>query len=270
MQASRKPWISPAPEAQQVLHFVTEEDRQRSVSAYVAQVSRDAARAAREVSRAQQPGSPQIVEVKIRNLDLFRALLDDVTVAADEEHLVADAACTEGPAAVVLHPEDPHDRKANTIGPPPASIAMLDMAPLQIECAMPEGDEHTAEELREKQADIDALADHAELFVAWFMERNLRTLTGVGSRKAKLDTLDWILAPDIDGDVMLRDGSRRVPVFTDKVPLSFTWCCKLFGLSRERYVDGLRAEIAGAIEHLEKPHHKETFRLMLAKLGENQ
>ena len=82
--------------------------------------------------------------------------------------------------------------------------------------------------------------------------------------------MDWILAPDIDGEVLLRDGSRRVPVFTDKVPLSFTWCCKLFGLSRERYVDGLREEIASAMQHVHKPHQKETFSLMLAKLGESQ
>lgn len=244
--------IPPAPEAQRVLHFVTEDQRQTSVAAYRAQLRRDAARVARAATKAQQPPKPVVIEVCIRNRSLFEALVDDDAVAL----LNASVAPTD-PTPSQPKPEQQHRQEA-------------DIAALEAALAKPEGDEYSPEKLKEKREHIEAIADHPELFVAWFLERNLRVLSGVGSRRAKLETLDWILAPDIDGEVLLRDGSRRVPVFTDKVPLSFTWCCKLFGLSRERYVDGLREEIASAMQHVHKPHQKETFSLMLAKLGESQ
>lgn len=125
----------------------------------------------------------------------------------------------------------------------------------------------TPEELAQKAIDIEWIADRAEAFVAWILERNIEMLSAIGNPKEKVSVLEWVFAPDQDGDVLLRDGVTRVPLFTDRLPFSFQWCCKVFGLSPERFQHALLESLETASQQ-PQIRRKQTFGFLLSAAKE--
>jgi len=78
----------------------------------------------------------------------------------------------------------------------------------------------------------DIVSLHSAMF-----EENLKALAAKGNPMEKLDILEWMFEPDFVGEVIRRTphGDRRVFVFTDQVPFSFAFCCKLQGHDPEKY-----------------------------------
>jgi hypothetical protein len=111
-------------------------------------------------------------------------------------------------------------------------------------------------DLAEKAADIDWIADRADLFVGWYLERNLEMLSSVGNPEEKKTIIEWIFAPDVQGEVLVPRGDQQIwlPVFADRIPFSCQWCCKAVGYSAERLRDAVLEALVVARSRVQAKH----------------
>lgn len=102
---------------------------------------------------------------------------------------------------------------------------------------------------KEKQQHIAWIADRAEAFIGYVLDRALEALASAGNATEKADILEWMFASDIYGQEIFeeKDGERIRTIFSVDVPMSFQWCCKVFGLRP----DVLQEHVLGALKHAE-------------------
>lgn len=79
------------------------------------------------------------------------------------------------------------------------------------------------------------------------LENSLKALAGRGNPTQKMEILDWIFEPDFVGTVQ-RNG-RDVPVYSDHVPFTFAFCCKLERMNPEVIQDFLLSVMPAAVKH---------------------
>lgn len=205
--------VPPAPEAQGVLSFITDEEKRLSVLAYTIRINRILNRGQTKSKKAQS----QEIIISVDQLSL------PLVTRSETE---------------ILH-RDPLEEDETYYSVQPGL------------------DDET-----EKAANINWIADHADQFVGWYLERNFEMLSSVGNPMEKLSIIEWIFAPDRDGEVLLPDGKTWVPLHTVQLPFSFQWCCKAVGLSPERYQDALLEALLVAQDRV-KAKHKPKFEALL-------
>lgn len=130
-------------------------------------------------------------------------------------------------------------------------------------------DEALPDSNAEKVRDIEWLADHASEFVGWYLERNFEMLSSVGNAAEKQTILEWIFAPDFEGD-FVEEGGRQIrtkAIYRDKVPFSFVWCCKAVGFDPDRMRDALIDTIRGAMSKV-TPRHRTAYTAILKEAEE--
>ena len=126
-----------------------------------------------------------------------------------------------------------------------------------------EDDEFSCSE-EEKQEHVAWLADRPEQFVGYVLDQAFDVLAGIGNAREKAHIIEWMFAADIHGYLHYveevpsdDDGApggkvERVqltrPIFSVDVPMTFQWCCKVFGLRADavqaRVLDALKDAIA--------------------------
>ena len=123
---------------------------------------------------------------------------------------------------------------------------VLDKDPLVAADADPylDVDSNTAEELKQKAIDVEWMADRADQFLEWLLQRNLRFLTTRGNAVEKKSVIEWIFAPEIDGTVIDyrsngRGTGRELPLVTANLPFSFEWICRAIELDCDHLRHGL-------------------------------
>lgn len=92
----------------------------------------------------------------------------------------------------------------------------------------------------------EILAAHSVL-----LEGSIKALAAKGNPKEKLEILEWIFEPDYIGTVVktTADGHPRiVHVFTESIPWSFAFCCKLEGQDPDFWRKFLLAEMPEAVK----------------------
>lgn len=65
------------------------------------------------------------------------------------------------------------------------------------------------------------------------LEQSLRALAGRGNAIQKQEILDWIFEPDFVGTTT-RNG-REIPVYTNQIPWSFAFCCRMERMDPETF-----------------------------------
>lgn len=102
--------------------------------------------------------------------------------------------------------------------------------------------------------------DRAEQFVGYVIDQAIETLASIGNARGKLETIEWMFAPDIVGHYIetVRGMDCKVPLFAHYKPMTFQWCCRVHGLSPERFqtavLEALR--VAEADTRLREEHGK--------------
>lgn len=119
----------------------------------------------------------------------------------------------------------------------------------------------------EKRECIQYMADRADLFTVWFIDRSFDCLASVGNVEGKIETLQWIFAPTFDGEVLSRDGTHRIPVLNSHVPFTFRWFCRLLGLDVSRFQEALIDAIQDAQCNV-KPDRRHSFDKLLCAAKE--
>jgi hypothetical protein len=89
------------------------------------------------------------------------------------------------------------------------------------------------------------------------LEESIRALSAKGNPNEKLEILEWIFEPDYIGTVVkpTADGhSRIVHVFTNAIPWSFAFCCKLEGHDPDFWRKFLRSQMPEAVKRFYVVH----------------
>jgi hypothetical protein len=99
------------------------------------------------------------------------------------------------------------------------------------------GDEQFACGEQEKAEIINWFADRAEQFIGYVIDQAVEALASIGNAQEKAHILQWMFAADIHGYVIQEfDGQELTrPIFSRDVPMTFQWCCRVHGLSVERF-----------------------------------
>lgn len=79
------------------------------------------------------------------------------------------------------------------------------------------------------------------------LEHSLKALAGRGNSTQKKEILDWIFDADFVGTVQKR--GREVPVYNDRVPFSFAFCCKLERMNPETIREFLLSVMPAAVRY---------------------
>lgn len=89
------------------------------------------------------------------------------------------------------------------------------------------------------------------------LEESIKALAAKGNPNEKLEILEWIFEPDYVGTVVkpTADGhSRVVHVFTDAIPWSFAFCCKLEGHDPDFWRKFFRSHMPEAVQRFYVVH----------------
>lgn len=90
---------------------------------------------------------------------------------------------------------------------------------------------------QEKTEIINWFADRAEQFIGYVIDQAVEALASIGNAKEKAHILQWMFAADIHGYVIEEIEGQELtrPIFSRDVPMTFQWCCRVHGLSVERF-----------------------------------
>lgn len=102
---------------------------------------------------------------------------------------------------------------------------------------------------QEKQEIIEWFADRPEQLVGYVIDQAIESLASVGNAKEKKHQIEWIFAGNLYGHEIITVDGKDVtrPVFARDVPMTFQWCCRVYGLNAERFQEKLLA----ALKHAE-------------------
>lgn len=103
----------------------------------------------------------------------------------------------------------------------------------------------------EKKECIEWIADRAHSFIGYVIDRALEALASSGNAKEKQHILEWMFAADIYGREIISDenGEHERTVFCAEVPMTFQWCCKLFGLHLDVFQEHVLVALKQAEAH---------------------
>jgi hypothetical protein len=107
----------------------------------------------------------------------------------------------------------------------------------------------------EKQEHIEWIAEHAHQFIGFVMDRAMDVLASHGNAREKAHIIEWMFAADIAGYLHYEDQFEdekvelKRPVFSVDVPMTFQWCCKVFGLRVDEYQERILDALKEAVAH---------------------
>ncbi len=115
-----------------------------------------------------------------------------------------------------------------------------------------------ADELIDAPEAVDVFADERTEKAEWtnegviqlhsvLLEQSLRALAGRGNPMQKKEILDWIFAPDYVGTVQ-RNG-REKPVYNDRIPFTFAFCCRIERMNPDTFRDFLLWVMPAAVRY---------------------
>lgn len=131
---------------------------------------------------------------------------------------------------------------------------------------------------KERQEIIAYFAERPQQFVGYVLDRAFDALACIGNAKEKAHILEWMFAADILGHVVetveekfgdqVYTAEISRPIFSVDEPMTFQWCCKVFGLRpdvyQEQILDNLkRAEAETRFRETKgelRPGRHKTFR----------
>lgn len=81
---------------------------------------------------------------------------------------------------------------------------------------------------------------------------SLQLLRSTGNANEKLEVLNWIWSPDVEGFVTrkIRGVNQQVPIRADQLPFTFQTCCRLSGYHTDELREGLAWEMRSALAKL--------------------
>lgn len=80
------------------------------------------------------------------------------------------------------------------------------------------------------------------------LQESLTALRGTGNSKQKREILEWIFEPEFQGHTTDQYG-RVVPIYSDQVPFTFVFCCKLEGMDPETIRSFIRNRLPEQARH---------------------
>jgi hypothetical protein len=115
-----------------------------------------------------------------------------------------------------------------------------------------------ADELIDAPEAVDVFADERLEKAEWtnegviqlhsvLLEQSLRALAGRGNPMQKKEILDWIFDPDYVGTVQ-RNG-REKPVYNDRIPFTFAFCCRIERMNPDTIRDFLLSVMPAAVRY---------------------
>lgn len=115
-----------------------------------------------------------------------------------------------------------------------------------------------ADELIDAPEAVDVFADENAERAEWtnegviqlhsvLLEQSLRALAGRGNPMQKKEILDWIFEPDYVGTVQ-RKG-REKPVYNDRIPFTFAFCCRIERMNPDTIRDFLLSVMPAAVRY---------------------
>lgn len=110
-------------------------------------------------------------------------------------------------------------------------------------------DDAIAASEQEKEEIKEWFADRPEQFIGYVIDQAIESLASVGNAKEKKHQIEWIFAGNLYGHEIITVDGKDVtrPVFSRDVPMTFQWCCRVYGLNAERFQE----KLLSALKHAE-------------------